>query len=91
MRNKTVNKEKYVNFYKDEQKRVKYINNNYHTILKDYKIDIPNLTFCYKDGKKYRQLRHYLIEKPNQTELFTKRNLITLGIISHLVSSFILL
>lgn len=80
-RNRTINKEKFVKFYHDEEKRVKYIDDNYHEILKDYKIDIPNLTFYYKDGKKYRQLRHYLIERPNQSELFTKRNLISLGII----------
>ncbi|MHA1727279.1 MAG: DNA methyltransferase [Promethearchaeota archaeon] len=81
--NKTVEKNKYKDFYNTEIRRVNLINENYEKIIEKNKIreKIPRISFKYKNGNNYRQLRHFLIEHPAQIELFTKRNLIVLGLI----------
>ncbi|MBD3350221.1 MAG: hypothetical protein GF364_01925 [Candidatus Lokiarchaeota archaeon] len=81
LRNAQIDKKEFSDFYKSEIKRVENINDNYQEFQQTLGIDIPTFQFKYKNGKYYRQLRHHLRNAPKLEQLFTKRNLLVLGLI----------
>ncbi|MHA1340387.1 MAG: DNA methyltransferase [Promethearchaeota archaeon] len=83
--NYILKKDKFREIFEEEIKRVIWINQNFSKLLKEYNIHLPKISFIYKSGNKFRQLRHFLIRQPSYFELFTKRNLIILGFLKKII------
>ncbi len=76
-------------YYENEQSRVNYLNSHFAEETKNLQIQIPNIALKYSNGTKFRQLRHFLIKNPNAEDIFTKRNLIVLGLIRKAINFLI--
>lgn len=81
-KNEIIPEKDFPNFYEQERNRIDWIKQNFRSILLENQIKLPKIPLSYKSrDASFRQIRHYLIEEPDFRNLFTKRNLIVLGII----------
>jgi 16S rRNA G966 N2-methylase RsmD len=89
IKNATIDPLLFPQVYNDESKRVKQLESEYLEKIKKYQISIPKIQLSYKNGAKFKQLRHYLIQNPSADQVFTKRNLLVLGILhSEIINIF---
>lgn len=90
-RNKIIREADYPSFYQDERRRIAKIHKEFHHILIQYGLTLPEIPLMYENTQeKFRQIRHYLIEKPTYRELFTERNLIVLALIKDVIDNLTL-
>ena len=80
-KNHSINHDEFPSVYENENSRIKKIESQFEEIVKKLNIVIPKIPLVYKNGVKFKQIRHYLIKEPNARELFTKRNLLVLSLI----------
>jgi len=81
LKNHILNSIEFSHVYAQECKRVENINSHYNELIAKYGVKIPEIPLKYTDGKKFKQIRHYLIQQPFAQHLFTRRNLLVLGIL----------
>ncbi len=88
-KNHTINSQEFPSFYENESTRVKRINSQFSKIVQDLRLIVPKIPFIYKNGVKFKQIRHYLIKDPDAEEIFTKRNLLVLALILSSINELI--
>ncbi|MBN2155063.1 MAG: hypothetical protein JW776_03375 [Candidatus Lokiarchaeota archaeon] len=85
--NDSLDRIRHVTLYKEETHRVEQIKTNFKKILSKENITLPTIKFQYRNGVKFKQIRHFLIQEPDAENLFTKRNLLVLGKIRKAINS----
>jgi len=88
-KNHSINPQEFPSVYENENSRIKRIKSRFREIVKELNLIIPKIPLMYKNGVKYKQIRHYLIQEPNAEELFTKRNLLVLSLILSAINNII--
>ncbi|TFG16426.1 MAG: hypothetical protein EU530_11835 [Promethearchaeota archaeon] len=88
-KNHIVDKLKYPQIYAVEKDRVDKISTRFDEYLKRLDLELPDIPLQYQNGSKYKQIRHYIIQNPTATNLFTKRNLIILAILKSTIDELI--
>ncbi len=68
--------------------QISLIEGKFEDLIQKNELSIPSFEFRYPTGKKYTQLRHSLIHKPQLELLFTKRALLMLSAIQKAINSF---
>jgi len=81
LKNHTINPLDFPDVYSKEAKRNYGIESEFENLVIKHQVSIPIISFTYANGTKFKQIRHHLIQNPNAEQIFSKRNLLVLGIL----------